>query len=165
MTGLPGRLLASGSVADVFVCAVVEALDLPMPAVRGIVQVGGRWGVAFDRVDAPSFAEQARTNSWLPLIAATRVAEGPGARHVQDHPAGGGRRGRGVELHHQALLAARHGEVALGEQPRVGERAVQDAVRAVDQVALAQRVERVLLPRVQLFREEKRIRDRGYMFF
>src|SRR5207244_3039450 len=62
-----------------------------------------------------------------------------------DHQASRGCGGlrRRLELHHQAFLAARHREVALGEQARIEQRAVQGAVGVVDEVALAQRVERV----------------------
>jgi aminoglycoside phosphotransferase (APT) family kinase protein len=79
-----GRLLAAGNVAEVFewdsrvvklyrlgatketalheaaTHAEVEALGLPVPAVWGVEQIGGRWGIVFDRVSAPSFAVQTR---------------------------------------------------------------------------------------------------------
>ena len=38
---------------------MVEELGLPVPAVRGVRQVGERWGIVFDRIGAPSFVEQA----------------------------------------------------------------------------------------------------------
>jgi len=44
------------------------------------------------------------------------------------------------------LSGARHGEVALGQQAGVEERPVQGAIRVVDEVALAQGIERVLAP-------------------
>src|SRR5688572_3580534 len=80
--------------------------------------------------------------------------------YVEDHPRGaGGRCRRRVELHHEALLSARHREIALGEQVGVGERAVQRALGVVDEVALAQRVERVLLAGVQLLGGRQRVGD------
>jgi hypothetical protein len=38
--------------------AAVEALGLPVPAVWGVRQIDGRWGIVFDRVSGGSFAEQ-----------------------------------------------------------------------------------------------------------
>ncbi len=79
-----GRLLAAGNVAEVYEWgsrvvklyrspaakpaafreagnhAAVEALGLPVPAIRGVQQIGGRWGVVFDRVSGASFAERMR---------------------------------------------------------------------------------------------------------
>ena len=79
-----GRLLAAGNVAEVFewgsrvvklyrssarkptafreaaIRAAVEAMALPVPAVWGVVEVGGRWGIVFDRVNERSFAERMR---------------------------------------------------------------------------------------------------------
>ena len=79
-----GRLLASGNVAEVFewgsrvvklyrssarkptafreaaIHAAVEAMALPVPAVWGVLEVGGRWGIVFDRVNEGSFAERMR---------------------------------------------------------------------------------------------------------
>jgi aminoglycoside phosphotransferase (APT) family kinase protein len=40
--------------------AAVEALGLPVPAVWSVQQIGGRWGIVFDRVSGGSFAEQMR---------------------------------------------------------------------------------------------------------
>jgi aminoglycoside phosphotransferase (APT) family kinase protein len=40
--------------------AAVEAMALPVPAVWGVVKVGGRWGIVFDRVGERSFAERMR---------------------------------------------------------------------------------------------------------
>jgi hypothetical protein len=77
-----GRLLAAGQRAEVFewgsrvvklsrstgskqvifreaaINAAVEALGLPVPAVWGVQQIGGRWGIVFDRVSGVSCAEQ-----------------------------------------------------------------------------------------------------------
>src|SRR5215472_13662286 len=79
-----GRLLAAGNVAEVFewgsrvvklyrssarkptafseaaIHAAVEAMALPVPAVWGVFEVGGRWGIVFDRVKERSFAERRR---------------------------------------------------------------------------------------------------------
>jgi aminoglycoside phosphotransferase (APT) family kinase protein len=79
-----GRLLAAGNVAEVFewgsrvvklyrssarkptafreaaIHAAVEAMALPVPAVWGVLEVGGRWGIVFDRVKERSFAERMR---------------------------------------------------------------------------------------------------------
>jgi aminoglycoside phosphotransferase (APT) family kinase protein len=79
-----GRLLAAGNVAEVFEWgshvvklyrssakkatafreaanhAAVEAMALPVPAVWGVLEVGGRWGIVFDRVRERSFAERMR---------------------------------------------------------------------------------------------------------
>jgi aminoglycoside phosphotransferase (APT) family kinase protein len=79
-----GRLLAAGNVAEVFEWgsrvvnlyrsktakqaafreaanhAAVEMLGLPVPAVWRVQQIGGRWGIVFDRVSGASFAERMR---------------------------------------------------------------------------------------------------------
>jgi len=81
-----GRLLAAGQRAEVFefgirvvklcrftgskrvtfreasIHAAVEALGLPVPAVWGVQQIDGRWGILFDRVNGVSFAEQMRSD-------------------------------------------------------------------------------------------------------
>ena len=79
-----GRLLAAGNVAEVFewgsrvvklyrssarkptafreaaIHAAVEAMALPVPAVWGVLEVGGRWGIVFDRVKERPFWERMR---------------------------------------------------------------------------------------------------------
>src|ERR1700746_3290539 len=35
-------------------------MALPVPAVWGVLEVGGRWGIVFDRVEERSFAERMR---------------------------------------------------------------------------------------------------------
>src|SRR4029077_19457815 len=40
--------------------AAVEALGVPVPAIRSVQQTSGRWGIVFDRVRGPSFAERMR---------------------------------------------------------------------------------------------------------
>ncbi|MGK9230489.1 phosphotransferase [Inquilinus limosus] len=78
-----GRLLGSGKEAEVFdagalavklyrttatapkraafreaaVLALVESLDLPVPSVRAVGQIDGRWGIAMTRAEGPSFAD------------------------------------------------------------------------------------------------------------
>src|SRR5215470_3889521 len=82
-----GRLLAAGNVAEVFewgsrvvklyrssarkptafleaaIHAAVEAMALPVPAVWGVLEIGGRWGIVFDRVRERSFAERMREDT------------------------------------------------------------------------------------------------------
>jgi Phosphotransferase enzyme family len=77
-----GRLLATGNTAEIFEwgsrvmkvykssaakraafleaakSTAVETLGLPVPRVWGVHEVGGQWGLAFDRVTQKSFAEQ-----------------------------------------------------------------------------------------------------------
>src|SRR3984893_16821118 len=77
-----GRSLATGNTAEIFewgsrvmqlykspeakpkafreaaISAAVEALGLPAPKVWNVHDVGGRWGLVFDRVTQKSFAEQ-----------------------------------------------------------------------------------------------------------
>jgi aminoglycoside phosphotransferase (APT) family kinase protein len=84
-----GRLLAAGNAAEVFewgsrvvklyrssarkptafreaaIHAAVEAMALPVPAVWGVAEVGGRWGIVFDRVKERSFAEHMREDPSL----------------------------------------------------------------------------------------------------
>jgi aminoglycoside phosphotransferase (APT) family kinase protein len=42
--------------------AAVEAMALPVPAVWGVQEVGGRWGIVFDRINGGSFAERMTGN-------------------------------------------------------------------------------------------------------
>src|SRR5262252_2581658 len=84
-----GRLLAAGNVAEVFEWgsrviklyrsptakqaayreaanhAAVEALGIPVPALWAVRQIQGRWGIVFDRITGPSFAEQMRADPTL----------------------------------------------------------------------------------------------------
>ncbi|WP_221939072.1 phosphotransferase family protein [Mycobacterium sp. KBS0706] len=79
----PGPLIGSGKEAEVFACgdlvlklyrttasaskraafreasilALVESLGLPAPAVHGVGQIDGRWGIAMTRADGPSLAD------------------------------------------------------------------------------------------------------------
>ena len=59
----------------------------------------------------------------------------------------------------QAGLAACHGEIDVGQDFGVEQRAVQRAAGVVHAVAPAQRIEVVLLPRVHLARELQRVND------
>ena len=87
MNETTGRLLAVGNVAEVFewgarvmklykstaakpaafreaaIHAAVEAMALPVPKVWSVQEIGGRWGVVFDRANQASFAEQMLSNS------------------------------------------------------------------------------------------------------
>ena len=87
MNETTGRLLAVGNVAEVFewgarvvklykstaakpaafreaaIHAAVEAMALPVPKVWSVQEIGGRWGVVFDRAKQASFAEQMLSNS------------------------------------------------------------------------------------------------------
>ncbi|MGC2201630.1 MAG: aminoglycoside phosphotransferase family protein [Stellaceae bacterium] len=82
-----GHLLAVGNVAEIFewgsyvvklykstaakpmafreaaINAAVEAIGLPVPRVWGVQEIGGRWGIVFDRVKQASFGEQILNNS------------------------------------------------------------------------------------------------------
>jgi len=84
-----GRLLAAGNVAEVFewgsrvvklyrssarkstafreaaIHAAVEAMALPVPAVWGVLEIGGRWGIVVDCVKGRSFAERMREDASL----------------------------------------------------------------------------------------------------
>jgi phosphotransferase family enzyme len=81
-----GRLLATGNTAEIFgsgshvvklyksaaakpaafreaaIHATVEALGLPVPAVWGVREIEGRWGLVFDRASQPTFAEPMLSN-------------------------------------------------------------------------------------------------------
>jgi aminoglycoside phosphotransferase (APT) family kinase protein len=89
MSETVGRLLAAGNVAEVFewpsrvlklyrsparkptafreaaIHAAIEAMALPVPAVWGVHEVDGRWGIVFDRVKERSFAERMREDPSL----------------------------------------------------------------------------------------------------
>jgi aminoglycoside phosphotransferase (APT) family kinase protein len=82
-----GPLLAIGNVAEIFewgsrvmklyklraakpaafreaaIHAAVEALGLPVPAIWGVKEIEGRWGLVFDRVRHPTFAEPMLRNA------------------------------------------------------------------------------------------------------
>lgn len=84
MTSALGPLLASGNVAEVHAWrdsqvlklykpapwakrtafreaanqAAVESMGLPVPTMHGVIAQGERWGVVFDRIEGPSFAQR-----------------------------------------------------------------------------------------------------------
>jgi Ser/Thr protein kinase RdoA (MazF antagonist) len=86
-----GRLLATGNVAEVFAWgerqvlklyepapwakrvafreaanqAAVEAMGLPVPAVHGVIEQNGRWGIVSDWVEGASFAQRMLANPAL----------------------------------------------------------------------------------------------------
>src|SRR5713226_6753836 len=69
-------------------------------------------------------------------------------------------RSRTIELDREAVLAAGHGEIDLGQQRRVEQRTVERAVAVVDLITLAQRVERIFLAGMQLLGLLQRVDDR-----
>ena len=106
-----GRLLAAGNVAEVFergsravklyraeaakrvvfheaaIHATVEALGLPVPAIFSVKQMGERWGIVFERICQPSFAERMRedpaiVSRYLEILARlhTRIHAHPAAQ-------------------------------------------------------------------------------------
>ena len=106
-----GRLLAAGNVAEVFewgsravklyraeaakrvvfheaaIHATIEVLGLPVPAVFSVQQIGDRWGIVFERICQPSFAERmqedpAIVSQYLEILARlhTRIHAHPGAQ-------------------------------------------------------------------------------------
>jgi hypothetical protein len=105
-----GRLLAAGNVAEVFEWgsrvvklyrssarkptvfreaanhASVEAMALPVPAVWGVLEVGGRWGIVFDRVKKRSFAERMREDPSLIPECLLALARLHGRIHGQPAP-------------------------------------------------------------------------------
>ena len=64
-------------------------------------------------------------------------------------------------LEHQRALAAGHRQIDVEQHLRVEQRAVQLALRVVDAIALAQRIEAVALAGVQLSRERQRVEHRA----
>src|SRR3712207_5755762 len=138
MSATIGRLLARGNVAEVFewgdrvvklyrlperkpaafreaaTHAAVEALGLPVPAVWGVREVGGRWGVLFDRVGEPTFADRMRCEpSAVPrylselaaLQARIHVHPGTGFLPLKDRLAAQIERARRLDAaHREALL-------------------------------------------------------------
>ena len=105
MSDTVGRLLAAGNVAEVFewdfrvvklyrsptakpaafreaaIHAAVEEIGIPVPAVWGVRQIGGRWGIVFERVRQASFAEQMRADP----IAMPRYLENLAQLHTFIH--------------------------------------------------------------------------------
>ena len=101
-----GRLLAAGNVAEVFewgsrvvklyrssarkptplreaaVHAAVEAMALPVPAVWGVVEVGGRWGIGL----AGYCATKGGVRLFAKAVAMECAAEGDGIRINTVHP-------------------------------------------------------------------------------
>jgi hypothetical protein len=100
-----GRSLATGNTAEIFewgsqvmklykspaakraafyeaaTSAGVEALGLPVPRIWGVHELGGRWGLVFDRVTQKSFAEQMLGN-WDDV---PRYLESMARLHIRIH--------------------------------------------------------------------------------
>jgi aminoglycoside phosphotransferase (APT) family kinase protein len=81
VTAAPGRLIGSGKEAEVFeygsdvlklyrspsakrsafreafILAQAGALALPVPAAKGVLAIGARWGIVMDRAEGPAWAE------------------------------------------------------------------------------------------------------------
>jgi Phosphotransferase enzyme family len=100
-----GRSLATGNTAEIFewgsrvlklykaptakgavfheaaASAAAEALGLPVPKIWGVREIGGRWGLVFDRVMGNSFAEQmlGKGNGFAPYL------DGMVRLHIQVH--------------------------------------------------------------------------------
>ncbi len=86
---------------------------------------------------------------------ARSTTRAPAGRTAWSRP---GRRPRaGLVVQGERALPARHRQVDFEQQVGVEQRAVQVAVRVVDRIALAQRVEAVALARVHLARERQRV--------
>jgi len=97
MTGEKGHMIARGRTAEIFawkddqvlklfldegavrsveheaqVTGAVHKAGLPAPAVEGIVEVEGRLGIVFERVDGPSMLQVFRSKPWrIPQLART----------------------------------------------------------------------------------------------
>jgi hypothetical protein len=72
--------------------ATVEAMGLPVPAVWGVQEVGGRWGIVFDRVSGASFAERMQQDPSLAPECPEILAQLHALIHTHPaHEAGGGR--------------------------------------------------------------------------
>ena len=88
---------------------------------------------------------------------ARRTTQHAGAAASHARTVLAGLRWRRAVVERERALPARHRQVDLEQQVGVEQRAVQVAVRVVDRVALAQRVEAVALPGVHLPRERQRV--------
>jgi aminoglycoside phosphotransferase (APT) family kinase protein len=134
-----GRLLAAGNVAEVFewgsrvvklyrsparkptafreaaIHAAVEAKGLPVPAVWGVQEVAGRWGIVFDRMSEGSFAERMREDpSVIPecLERLARLHE-----RIHAHPArqlGSLKSRLATNIAHTRLLDEQRKQILLG---------------------------------------------------
>lgn len=93
----------------------VHAAGLPVPAVGEIVQVGGRDGLLYQRVDGPSMFEAFATQPWRVLAFARRTAE----LHAEMHTANilpdipSQRRRLERKINGADLLPASHKQAAL----------------------------------------------------
>ncbi len=53
----------------------VHRAGLPVPAVGRVLQVDGRWGLTYERVDGPSMLEELRSRPWKLIRSARLLAE------------------------------------------------------------------------------------------
>jgi uncharacterized protein (TIGR02172 family) len=57
------------------VTRALHAAGLPVPAAYELVQVKGRWGIVFERIEGPSMLKQVEKRPWQLFSAARRLAE------------------------------------------------------------------------------------------
>lgn len=67
--------------------SAVHALGLPVPAVYGTLDVDGRHGIIFERVDGPDLAEWVRRRPWRVFAAGRRMARLHADMHARSVPA------------------------------------------------------------------------------
>src|SRR5258708_3310592 len=135
----------------------IRTLAPPSPSMKAIASAPRR--VVSELLTPPA--------SGMPYWQACVRGEIRRSREKEDEgrPLGRGRRRRShgrarpVEFDRKAVLPAGHRQVDFREKRRVEQGPVERAVSVIDLVALAQGVERVLLPRVQLARDFQRIDD------
>lgn len=64
------------------VARTVHRTGLAVPAVGDVVEVDGRWGIVYERVDGPSMLERLGTQPWTLVRAARLLAELHAAMHA-----------------------------------------------------------------------------------
>jgi Ser/Thr protein kinase RdoA (MazF antagonist) len=60
---------------EAHIARMVSAAGLPVPAVGEVVEIDGRLGLTFERVDGPSLLETFRTKPWTLFVSARLLAE------------------------------------------------------------------------------------------
>jgi Ser/Thr protein kinase RdoA (MazF antagonist) len=68
------------------VTGAVHKAGLPAPAVEGIVEVEGRFGIVFERVDGPSMLQVMRSRPWRIGALARKLAELQASIHSHEIP-------------------------------------------------------------------------------